>query len=124
MDDLIGIALSLPVKGQGQARLLEPGEGRALIRAMCEPTGREPLHAYVVVVPPGKNISEHSHPEDVVLFYPEDTDTPVYVDGEPHWPQAGEILLIPKHVIHWVPVNETGRDRVSVAVKLKEPESE
>jgi quercetin dioxygenase-like cupin family protein len=85
---------------------------------MLEWAGRkEVIHAYAVVAPPGKAITVHDHPEDVVLFYPQ-PDCTVFVEGKEIKPEQGEMLLIPQGAEHWVPENTTEADRVSIAIKV------
>lgn len=118
--DLIAIGEALVRPKQAQARLLDPSEGRELIEAMREWSGREEVtHAYCVVAQPGKEITLHDHPEDVVLFYPQPGCT-VIVDGEEINPDQGQMLLIPKKTLHRVPKNEWPYPRVSIAAKVSD----
>ena len=91
---------------------------KLLSEAFPVPVERRRL--YLVVVPPGKRIIEHSHREWVALFYIAPTDTPVIIDGREHLPSVGEVLVIPPNTPHSVPENKTGQRRVSVALKAFE----
>lgn len=106
---------------QVQQAVLHPkgGIGQPLFEAMAAFAGRSDwTHAYSVVFQPGAGVSEHDHPEDVVLYYPDEPLTGVIVADELIIPEAGQMILIPKLVRHEVPLNEDDKPRVSIALKV------
>lgn len=116
---LIEIALSLAVGQKVQAVAHDNGRAAELFQAMTDWAGRSGwTHAYSVVFQPGQSVSEHTHPEDVVMFYPEGAETPVIVEGEEIYPEAGQMYLIPRNARHEVPYNTAKTSRISIAVKL------
>lgn len=116
-DEAIEEAVARAEGQNSQSVNLEPG---SLTTYILERAERPPEHrqAYVVVAPPGLEITEHDHIEDVVMFYARVTETPVIIADVPYLPRNGEIVVIPAGVKHRVPPNMTDIVRVSVAIKI------
>ena len=116
---LTAIALELAKDQKVQAVLQADGRGNELFAACAAFAGRSGwTHAYSVVFQPGQSVSEHTHDEDVVLFYPNGAESPVIVEGEAIYPKVGEMLFMAKHVKHEVPPNTADTARISIAVKV------
>ena len=73
---------------------------------------------YSVVVLPGREITVHTHPEAVLLYYPAPQGIPVITEGVAYCPEAGELVYMAPNVPHSVPVNTSGLPRVTIAVKV------
>lgn len=110
--------------GQKVQAVVHQGDNE-LFRAMAAFAGRSGwTNAYSVVFDPGKNVTEHDHPEDVVLYYPDGANgTPIIVEGEAIYPEPGEMLFVPKHARHEVPFNATDKRRISIALKVTDEEA-
>lgn len=100
----------------GQSRVLEYHEAPELIDRMAN--GRRYTIAHVVLVRPGRAVQEHTHKDHVVMYYVDPAETPVVVDGVEIMPEAGEIVEIPAGTTHFVRTNQSGRDRVSIALRI------
>lgn len=85
------------------------------------PMGFEPFRLYSVVVPPGKSILEHDHPEYVALFYPESHPLPLVIGEIEYVYNAGDRALVYPGSRHSVPVNTTNKTRTSIALKVRPP---
>lgn len=92
-----------------EMRALVPKEGNdfhRIILVRMNPAG-----------PPNERIvSEHDHPEHVVLYYLLPTG-PLTIEGEVYQPQVGEMLYVPPRVKHAVP--EVDELRISIALMVE-----
>ena len=100
------------------------GGENELFRAMADFAGRSGwTFVFTVVFDPGKQVTEHAHVEDVVLYYPDGAlETPILVENEPVYPEPGEMILVPKNTKHSVPINETDKRRLSIAMMVTDEE--
>ena len=117
----IDVAIALAAQNDQQSRIAGHHEAPELfdfMRSQHELPGTEYLTAHVVVVRPGTTIGQHSHEEDVVLYYAQPLTCPVEVDNALYMPEPGEIVVVPAGVMHSVPLNETKETRISIAMKV------
>ena len=92
------------------------GELRKQMRAMVPKPGDDYLQFLEVIFMPGEGIDWHDHVQHVVLYYHDPAGIPIIdKDGE-HLPEPGDMIYIPPGEFHEVPVNSSGRPRVSVAL--------
>lgn len=118
-DELIDVALRLAEGQQKEARLHSRDEAPELYDLLAGfLPDNTPKQMYSVVVPPGKEITTHTHKEHVVLFYPERVLVPVVVDGYKRYPAAGSVQIVYAGTPHGVPKNTTSMRRVSIALKV------
>jgi quercetin dioxygenase-like cupin family protein len=123
--DLIAEGIALANPQQKQAVLLQQGQGAKIRAHLEEKAGRKGTNMYCVGTYDGKEITRHDHPEDVILFYPKPEGVPVIMEDEDGnetatYPEPGDVVFVPKGVWHRVPPNNTGKLRVSIALKLED----
>ena len=112
--------LAEKVKPGRRKKLKEPRELLEWIRAQAPVPGKDWDAAILVAVRPGEEIPTHTHLEHTLVYYADPLGVPIIVNGNPFYPQAGDVVYLPPQTPHSVPRNTGDRVRVSIGMLIQE----
>ena len=89
------------------------------LRDLAPPGSTEPHSHIAVILPPGKAVGLHSHPQWTLIYYIDAEDVPIIVDGIAIYPANNTAIMLEPETPHEVARNQTDRPRLSLAFRFK-----